>query len=424
VRRWTASVTGSSLLLILLVSGARASLGDGAVETTATAAEPDPAGESPAAVEISAGPGGFVLRSSGGDFTLRLRSLVQMDGRFYTGDGPSSDGFLVRRARLELVGTLFGRFDFRLMPDFAGSATTLLDAWVRWKMSPAFQVQVGKVKLPVGLERAQSREFNSCNEFGYPTSLVPNRDIGANIQGELVDGSLAYYLGVFDGTGDGGSASADTDGDRELAARLFAIPFKGDGESWLENLGFGVAGTWGRRQAAPTAYRTVGQQTFFRWSDGVVTDGTTWRVVPQLYYYRGPFGLLSEYAVSSQEVRNGEQTSVIENLAWTVNASWVLTGEDASFGAVIPARAIDRQAGGFGAWELVVRMSVLELDAAVFPVFADSSNSAESARTTTAVVNWYLNPMFRVSVDYSHTDLEGGPLASEDVIIARMQLRF
>jgi phosphate-selective porin len=381
VRRWTASVTGSSLLLILLVSGARASLGDGAVETTATAAEPDPAGESPAAVEISAGPGGFVLRSSGGDFTLRLRSLVQMDGRFYTGDGPSSDGFLVRRARLELVGTLFGRFDFRLMPDFAGSATTLLDAWVRWKMSPAFQVQVGKVKLPVGLERAQSREFNSCNEFGYPTSLVPNRDIGANIQGELVDGSLAYYLGVFDGTGDGGSASADTDGDRELAARLFAIPFKGDGESWLgKTPGCADSLSDGR----PADLLPLVRRGRYRWdhlagrASAVLLPGTVWSAL-------GICGLLTGGPQRRADERDRESGVDRERVLGADRRRRELRRCD--------PRSRDRQAGRW-------------------------------FRRLGAVVNWYLNPMFRVSVDYSHTDLEGGPLASEDVIIARMQLRF
>lgn len=389
----------------------------------APANPPTAPGAKPAAADISAGGGGFTVRSADGDFTLRLRSLVQVDARLYDGDGPDADGFLVRRARLELTGAVFGRFEFRVMPDFGGSSTTLLDAWLRWNVSPAFQVQVGKVKLPVGLEREQSRENNLFNEFGYPTSLVPNRDVGVNVQGQLGAGAVAYYLGAFNGTADGASVVSDTDDEREVAARVFATPFAASDTAW-KHLGFGLAGTYGSRSATPAAYRTIGQQTFFRWRDGVVNDGVAWRVVPQLYYYRGPFGMLAEHAVSSQELAAGAVAGEVEVSAWTVNASWKLTGEEASFRGVSPRRPIGSEPGGTGAWELVARATGLDIEESAFPDFADRSRVASGVRTVGVGVNWYLNRMIRFSADYNDTDLEGGPLGRERVLIGRAQIRF
>lgn len=92
--------------------------------------------------------------------------------------------------------------------DFAGSSPTLLDAWLNWKICPSSQVPAGKTKLPVGLERFQSREINLMTEFGYPTSLVPSRDIGIGVHGASFDGVLDYYLGVFNGTTDGGTSAS------------------------------------------------------------------------------------------------------------------------------------------------------------------------------------------------------------------------
>ncbi len=266
---------------------------------------------------------GIYIESADGAFNLRLRSLVQADARFYPDDGgvEGNDTFLIRRARIELTGALFEKFDFRIMPDFAGTTPTLLDGWLDWKINPHFQVLAGKVKLPVGLERYQSREYNLLTEFGYPTSLVPNRDIGIALHGNIVDG-LEYYLGAFNGTSDGGSTITDSGDDKSAAARIFATPFAKSDNAALKGLGFGIAGTYGDSEGTPANYRTVGQQTFFRWASGTANDGTTWRAVPQLYHFYGPFGLLAEYAISHTRTQNARPRIPLKT-RWQVSASWV-----------------------------------------------------------------------------------------------------
>src|SRR5690606_3518815 len=130
------------------------------------------------------------------------------------------------------------------------------------------QVRAGKLQPSVSLERDQSRDQNFFLELAYPATLVPNRDVGVELQGKLADGRLAYALGLYDGTVDGGSTNANADGELELATRLHWRPLAARENG--DDLGFGLAGTWGDRGGSPAPYRTVGQQPLFAWAEGVV----------------------------------------------------------------------------------------------------------------------------------------------------------
>jgi hypothetical protein len=97
---------------------------------------------------------------------------------------------------------------------------------------------------------------------------------------------------------------------KDLAARLFLEPFRNTSLNPLRGLGVGLAGSYGNQSGALRGYVTPGQQTFFSYRTGagagstnVTADGLHWRLVPQAYYYWGPFGLLGEYAISSAKIR-------------------------------------------------------------------------------------------------------------------------
>jgi phosphate-selective porin OprO/OprP len=94
----------------------------------------------------------------------------------------------------------------------------------------------------------------------------------------------------------------------------------------------------------------------------------------------------------------------------------LLTGEDASFKGVKPKQDFNF-GSGWGAWELVARYSEINLDDDTFRnptgtsftgAYADLSASAQSARSWTAGVNWYLNQNTRVALNYSRTTFDGG----------------
>lgn len=380
---------------------------------------------------------GASLKSANGDYEIKLRGLVQGDARFYLDGVPAgtNDTFLLRTARPTLEGSLGKLVAFRLTPEFAGDSASIVDAYVDLRFNPAYTLRVGKFTSPVGLERLQSSAALSEIERALPSELAPNRDIGVQLQGEYANSEVSYAIGVFNGAVDGrDAATTNPDNDFEYAGRLFFEPFKNDANA-LSGLGFGIGGSIGDKHGSGNnflpRYRTPGQLQFFGYLSTVLADGQQTRFSPEGYYYRGGFGLLAEYIVSKQAVRVGAVREDISNKAWQTTASYVLTGEDTGYRGVLkPSRPFaPGKNGGWGAFELVGRYSVLEVDEAAFPLFANPSTSANQANSWTLGVNWYLNSNLKLVVNYLHTSFEGGAAAgadreSEKALFSRLQVAF
>jgi phosphate-selective porin OprO/OprP len=475
---------------------------------------------------IKAGENGFGFQSADGNFTLNIGGRLQADGRFYPGGASTSlsnlstantyqyqstaspDTFLVKQFRPYISGTVYGIFDYQFVSDFGNGATVIQDAWINGRISPAFQVQVGKQKSPFGLERLQGDSDRKFAELGLTTNLVPNRDIGIKVHGQLLDNRLDYAVGYFDGVPDGSStdkyANSDTDNnrDKDFVARVFAKPFKNE-PGFLQGLGFGVAATYGdlrgngsttSNSSSDTAlgvsdtnlssYKTdLGQQTFFSYYNlanannangtsspdkyATYANGERFRWAPQFYYYNGPFGLIGEYIGEIQAVskyadgyvagnspagsanKSNLYSAKLNNNAWQIAASWLLTGEDAGFTNPKVKNKFNPEGGGWGAWELVARYSELNIDNAAFAAlnpayvtsgvarsgnsYADPRVSASSAKAWATGLNWYPNNIVKLTLDYEHTSFDGGYTIdnihvinrpSEDVVLGRVQLAF
>lgn len=402
---------------------------------------------------VSLGANGFSVQSADSNFVFKIRGYIQADARFYGGEVVDSgvhDTFLVRRARPIFEGSVYDRFDYRVMLDFGSQASLssannalLQDAYVTARLWPELQLQAGKFKEPVGLERLQSGANLLFLERAFPTQLVPNRDVGFQLQGDVFKQTLRYEVGVFNGVANGGSGDADTsDSDKDVAGRIFTHPFRHAEWDWLRGLGLGVGGSYGRQEGSLRSFTSDGTQRFFTYrtsnnqgAPNVVADGTLWRLSPQAYYYVGPFGLMGEYAFSSQEVRQAGggagagQSQRLGHQGWQVAGSYFLTGEANSFRPVAPKRPFLLGSPGWGALELVARVSQLDVDNDAFPIFSDPSKSATEALSFAVGLNWHLNRNVKLSFDYSHTEFEaprGNPYASEpeNVFLTRVQLAF
>ncbi|RPH51601.1 MAG: porin, partial [Lysobacterales bacterium] len=159
---------------------------------------------------VKAGPKGFSLSSADNANTVKLRGLLHFDGRYFLDDATpdTADTWILRRVRPTLEGTFNGIFDFRFTPDFAGGRTVVQDAFVAARLQPWAVVTAGKFKVPVGLERLVSASDLRFIERGLPTSLVPNRDLGVQLGGDVAGGVVNYSAGYFNGVSDGGSSDA------------------------------------------------------------------------------------------------------------------------------------------------------------------------------------------------------------------------
>ena len=415
-------------------------------ETAVAAAKAQP--------KLNLGTGGFNAASADSNFVFSLKGVLQEDSRSFLDNGAnkSNDGFLLRRARPIFQGTVYRDFDFRFTPDFGGSTVQIFDAYGNYRYAPWAQLRVGKFKTPEGLEQLQEDIYTSFNERSLVTDLVPNRDVGLQLWGDINGGLLSYAAGIFNGVGDTqNSGNSAFENEVEFAGRLFTQPFKNSDLTALQGLGLGVAGTsqngTSNVKDLPSTtggtlpgYTTDGQQQFFAYNPSnsvVVASGEHWRLSPQAYYYYGPLSLMGEYAISDQGVLNTNSgaRAYLRNTAWEISGGWVLTGERASYAGVTPLHPFDPHNGQWGALQLVGRFEELNIDGAAFPKFADPVRSASAAQAWSAGLNWYLNKNLRVNASFSHTTFTGGGGSGatapavvirqpENVFFTRVQLSF
>jgi phosphate-selective porin OprO/OprP len=384
---------------------------------------------------------GFSIKSADGKFAVRLKGLIQTDGRFFLSDSafPVTNTFFLRRARPILEATVGKYLEFRLQPDFGQGTTVLFDAYSDVKLSPGFAVRAGKFKVPVDLERLQSASDIVFAERALATNLAPNRDVGLQLSGDLDSGLVVWQAGIFNGVPDLGNGDGDVSDAKDFAGRVFFQPIK---TGSLKGLGLGVAGTTGIERgtaAAPqlASYRTPGQQTWFRYisstttpASNVFADGVRQRLAPQAYFYSGPLGVQGEYIQSWQRVsRAGFPNAKLKHAAWQVTGSYFLTGEKNSWRSAAPKKPFDPKVGSFGAVELAARYSELSIDDAAFPIYANPTNTPTKAKAWAVGLNWYLARAIKVVLDYEHTTFDGGAAGSadretENFVVSRIQYSF
>jgi phosphate-selective porin OprO/OprP len=288
------------------------------------------------APKLEVGQNGVTFKSADENYRLRLGGYVQADARFFADNttldsntpatGAVNDQFLIRRARLTIDGTFYKWADFRLSPDFAGSTLRLFDAFADLHYFDYAALMAGKMRVPISLERYQTAPNLTFIERAYPAEIAPNRDVGLMLHGQFgypgyktqygvqptFKDFFSYEVGVFNGTRDNQAvqnSDSDKDNNKEVAARIFSHPFlhSGSGNSALEGLGIGVAGTWGRpKYNNMPSLVSVGQNNIVTYVGGTANSlalGDSYRLYPQMYWYFGPFGLMGEYALSSQQLQ-------------------------------------------------------------------------------------------------------------------------
>ena len=383
---------------------------------------------------------GFSIKSPDESFRLKIRGVIHADGRFFAYDKKNlgvNDTFTVRRARIIFEGTVGKSFDYYIMPDFGNGASTLVDAFGEFKFSPSLKLKGGKFKVPLGLERAQSDTANNFVETGLPSNLVPNREVGFQLSGDILKETTNYSIGIFNGSADLASSTAqdaDNNNDKDVIGRVFVQPFKNNGPEAVKGLGLGLAGSFGHNEGStlPT-YKSTGQASIFSYSSGVNADGIHSRIAPQLYYYKGSLGLIGEYTQSHLKVARTSGGNIIrdtfDNSAWQVTGNYVLTGELATFKGITPRTNFDLAKGTWGAFDVVTRYGHLAIDNSIFDAgFASLATSVSGADAWGVGLNWYPHKNVRLSLDFEQTQFDRGATVgdrrTEDVVLTRFQVTY
>jgi phosphate-selective porin OprO/OprP len=393
-------------------------------------AQSAPGGQSAPAV-VAGWQNGFFVQSADGRNKLSFGTVIQADGRFSTDDpSPFTNTFTLRKARFGVQGQVAKYFAFRLTPELGNGAATVVDAYVDVQFSHAFSVRAGKDKTPVGLEELYGDAGLYFNERSLVSLLIPNRDDGVQIRGNLAHDTVTYALGVFNGVPDGSSTTTDldTNGGKDVAGRIQVRPFHRTGAtaaSAFDNFGLHLGFSSGSQTGALPSFKTSAGQRFFTYA-GASAAGDRTRLSPGVFYYYKSLGVFGEYARTSQDVARADVTHTIDNDAWDANGSFILTGERASSGTISPKRPFDPAAGAWGAVEVVARYATLRVDDDAFTLGFAADDAVREAHQTSVGVNWYPISYVKYYLSYEHTSFEGGAAErpAEHTILFRTQLAF
>jgi len=374
---------------------------------------------------------GFFVQSGNGDYRLVLGVTAQSDGRFSLDDPlPITNTFTIRKVRPTLSGRVARYFDFKVMPDFGSGAAVILDAYFDIRFSPKLRVRAGKDKTPVGYELLQGDAFLMFPERSLASSLVPNRDVGIQVQGDLSP-RLFYAAGIFNGVLDGVNSVTDIDSNnrKDLAGRVVWQPFRSakTPAAALHGLGVQIGGSTGQQAGALLpAFRTSVGQIYYAYAATASANGTRRRISPAVFYYYKSFGAFAEYMRSTQAVARSGNAADVTNQGWDVTGSLVLTGEPASDRGIRPEHGFDPANGHWGALQLVARYSVLTVDEEAFDRGFAAATASREAKSFTLGVNWYPVAFIKYYATFERTAFDGGngSRPTENVILFRAQVAF
>lgn len=375
---------------------------------------------------------GFFIQSSNADYRLAFGMVAQVDGRFSLDDPlPITNTFTLRKLRPTFTGRLTKYFEFKFMPDLGNGSTVVQDAYFDTRFSQAFRVRIGKDKTPIGYELLIGDANLYFPERALASSLVANRDIGVQAQGDLAGGKLTYAGGLFNGIPDGTSSTTEVDSnsDKDFAGRVVVQPWRSTSGSTsaLSGLGFHVGGSVGTQTNGLPSFKTSVGQTYFSYASGVTANGQRTRVSPAAFYFYKSFGAFGEYMLSTQDVARAGVTQPVSNHANEITVAYLLTGEAAGTGMPRPKRPFDPSNGNWGALQVLSRYSHLEIDGDVFVNNLQAPGSSGRADQWTFAANWYPTQFVKWYVTYERTTFDqnvAGSRPIENVILFRAQLAF
>lgn len=369
-------------------------------------------------IQPTAGPLGSDLRRGGSAAdTAHARDLA--------------NGSIFRRARFGIGGRAFGDFEYTALFEFGGSGNEdsghVQELWLQYSGLRPLHIRAGAFAPFIGLEDAGST--NGMLFLERPASADIARSLaGGDYReaGQLTVNTERWFASAAI-TGRqintvGSSASSVYDSQQGFIGRLAALPYR-DG-STLVHLGahasyVGHATDIGGPDAAPSTATSVIQ---FRERPELRVDGT--RLIDtgsisaaHAYSVGAEFAVQhSNLIVQAEYERLGieRHASPLSDPAFDglyVEGSWIVTGETRRYNTGNFAfdgpkvNAFDPSAGQWGAWELALRYSDTNLNYhAGSPSTAPAADAVRGGdqRIFTAGVNWYLNSIMRLMLDYQY----------------------
>lgn len=360
------------------------------------------------------------LQITSGSTKIRFGLVLQNDWSFLKESdvlrstiGVLHDGTQFRRARLSVAGTLYEAVEFKMQYDFAKGDVGFKDLFFGLIGLPIANVRVGQFKEPFGMDQLTSGTNIVFLERALPDVFFPSRQPGIMLFNTALDSRVTWAVGAFK---DGTSVARNmNDANYNLTGRLTALLF--EDEELLVHIG--AAGS--RRNPLGEVLR-VSANPEANLTPKFIDTGLLSAASANLFDIEfavqySSFTLQSEYTSSRVSLTNGEALNLF---GYYVQGSFMLTGEQKPyskrsgvFSGVKPATNFTPRSGS-GAIEIAGRYSVLDLE--------EAPNQGDALDNITVALNWYLNPVSTIMVNFVHSRLKSGGLAN--ILQTRFQIAF
>jgi phosphate-selective porin OprO/OprP len=239
---------------------------------------------------------------------------------------------------------------------------------------------------------------------------------------------MEYQLAVVNGTGEN---QGDDNDEKDIAGRFVLRPFRRTETDLLSDLHLGVAATWGDQNTdfSRTAFDTVTGTDFVDFADDTLHKGDRTRLGGEFIWPFGPASIKAELIrMWLNDMNLGTAKEDFDFSSGYILATYLLTGEQKTLGKIRPLHPFDPAAGGWGAWEIAARYAAFHSERDLFQHgFAAGTDQADAF---TVGLNWYLNPLLRVTLNYERTEFDddivinGDTLDNEDAFLIQCQLEF
>jgi len=328
------------------------------------------------------------------------------------------DTFFLNKARFGFKGKVTEYFDYEVERDMRRSFSISheyhpwKDVYVNAHVNRFLEVQVGKFKMPFGMEENMSDDKQDfAIKSRVSDTLVPSRERGVMLHSTFLKSlRMEYQAGVFRYDGEGSAIHGVPTGGRTYSGRLTGQPLRPLKQlpKTLRHVYLGVAAM--RGELIPGLNGVSGQtNSGFTYFDPYYVNGDRMRFGTELAWAEGPFGIKAEYIHMSEERKQqgirGEDLPDKLSRGWYVLGSWTALGKMKSSGRPKDPLFTGK---GFGAVELLVRYDVLSFYGASggtgLPSRAPRASVIlpNSERTWTVGPTWYLNHFVKIQANAQH----------------------
>lgn len=363
--------------------------------------------------------------------------------------GEQDAGSEFRRARIFLSGLIYNRIKFKAQYDIAGQVE-FKDVYIALTGIPFIgNFQVGHFKEPFSLEELTSSKYITFMERSLANTFVPGRNAGIAIYNtELWNKRMTAAFGVFETVGETPPDRLGDDG-YNISMRVTGTPWNENKGKQLVHLGFAYShispeDDLVRFRSRPEVHLTDDRFVDTRDTAISLVSFVSPTQAPLLFSSRDADGDLmvedvnlfgfeaagvynaasiqGEFILANTDVWGTDTANLY---GFYVEGSYFLTGEHrkykkGSFSRVKPKNNFGH--GGYGAWQVAVRYSMIDLNDSDALVFGGEEDNV------TVGVNWYLNPNTRVMFNYVHADPDrddkGISLGEMDTVMTRFQIDF